>query len=125
MRGREIHNVTYLKDRRQVLRNNLTSAEATLWTMLKSKQLYGRKFRRQHSIENYIVDFYCASENLIIELGGAVHNNSGQSNADHYRDERLIFLGLKVLRIENELVFFQPDAVLGLICSYFKSLDHL
>ena len=61
-------NLPYLKGRRKELRKNLTPAEAGLWKMLKNKQLYGLKFRRQHSIENYIIDFYCPAIKLIIEL---------------------------------------------------------
>jgi very-short-patch-repair endonuclease len=54
-------------------RNKSTSAEAELWNILKSKKLNARKFRRQHSIGNYIVDFFCASEKLVIELDGNPH----------------------------------------------------
>ena len=115
-----IHNRPYLKENRRTLRNNLTAAEATLWNMLKSKQLDGRKFRRQHSIENFIVDFYCPTEKLIIELDGSVHDNPGQANADYVRDERLRSSGFKILRIENELVFEQPETVLEQIRSLFN-----
>jgi very-short-patch-repair endonuclease len=121
MKKRQIHNRNYLKERRSELRNGATSAEIALWIMLKSKKLHGRKFRRQHSIENYIVDFYCPSENLIIELDGSVHDNPGQSNADYDRDNRLTKLGFKVIRIENESVFVQPESVLQYICSFFHS----
>lgn len=57
----EIHNLPHLKTNRQELRKNQTSAEEILWQLLRKEQLQSRKFRRQHSIENYIVDFYCAS----------------------------------------------------------------
>jgi very-short-patch-repair endonuclease len=76
------HNYQYLKDTRRNLRANLTTPEAVLWRYLQKKQLDGRKFRRPHSIENYIVDFYCASERLIIEVDGSVHDNLGRANAD-------------------------------------------
>ena len=67
------HNKKSLKERRKHLRNNGTSAEATLWTLLSKSQLDGRKFRRQHSINSFIVDFYCPSEKLVIELNGEHH----------------------------------------------------
>ena len=86
---KNLHNRKYLKDNRKALRNNLTSAEATLWNHLKQKQLQGRKFRRQHSILNYIVDFYCPKEKLIIELDGANHLNFAQSLKDKERDNEL------------------------------------
>ncbi len=74
-----IHNLKHLEERRKALRKSLTSAEATLWKYLQKSQLKGRKFRRQHSIKNFIVDFYCAKEKLIIELDGAYHLDFAQS----------------------------------------------
>ena len=59
------------KTKRKKLRNNLTPAEAALWNLLKNSQLEGRKFRRQHSVGFYILDFYCPSERMAIELDGA------------------------------------------------------
>ena len=56
--------------RRKELRKVMTSAEARLWTILRNRQLQGRRFRRQHGIGKYIVDFCCPSESLVIELDG-------------------------------------------------------
>ena len=84
-----MHNKRYLKHRRKELRNNATSAEAFLWKYLSKSQLKNQKFRRQHSIKNYIVDFYCASEKLVIELDGDVHNNSIAVEKDAQRDNYL------------------------------------
>ncbi len=70
----KLHNRKYLKPYRKGLRKGLTIAEARLWKQLKGKGLKGRKFRRQHSIGRYIVDFYCPSENLVIELDGGIHD---------------------------------------------------
>ncbi|WP_203294772.1 endonuclease domain-containing protein [Luteirhabdus pelagi] len=109
---RRIHNRKYLEPYRKNLRNNLTSAEAFLWNHLKQSKLEGRKFRRQHSIENYIVDFYCPSEKLIIELDGAIHLNYTAAEKDQIRQERLELLGFKVLRFENKMVFdFLPSVL--------------
>lgn len=72
----KLHNRKHLKDFRKELRNNSTKAESRLWKVLRKRQLEGRKFRRQHSIGNYIVDFYCPEEKLIVELDGAIHCNS-------------------------------------------------
>jgi very-short-patch-repair endonuclease len=69
----KLYNLKYLKSTRIYLRENLTEVELVLWEILKNKKLYGRKFRRQHSIGHYIVDFYCPSERLIIELDGQHH----------------------------------------------------
>ncbi|QCX38201.1 DUF559 domain-containing protein [Aureibaculum algae] len=115
----KLHNRKYLEERRKALRNKSTSAEATLWISLQRKQLRGRKFRRQHSIDNYIVDFYCASENLIIELDGAVHLGLAQQNYDEERTRLLEDLGYKIVRFENKLVFESLEGVLEEIGSYF------
>ena len=117
---KNIHNHKYLEERRKELRKNLTSAEATLWKYLQRKQLKGRKFRRQHSIENYIVDFYCPQENLIIELDGAGHLDFAQQNYDYERTQKLERLGFKLLRFENKLVFENIEGVLKEISSSFK-----
>jgi very-short-patch-repair endonuclease len=69
----KIKNIPSLTEKRKALRNNLTSAEATLWLCLKNKQLEGKRFRRQFSIGNYIVDFYCPEQKLAIELDGQGH----------------------------------------------------
>nr|WP_255552094.1 endonuclease domain-containing protein [Roseivirga sp. E12] len=112
-----------LKERRKHLRNNGTSAEATLWTLLSNKQLEGRKFRRQHSIKNYIVDFYCPSEKLIVELDGDVHFSAAGVQYDRKRDEELRELGFKIIRIENEDVFLATMAVLDKIKNAFTTPD--
>jgi very-short-patch-repair endonuclease len=116
----KIHNLKYLNDYRKKLRNNLTSAEATLWKSLQKKQLMGRKFRRQHSINNFIVDFYCASENLIIELDGAVHLDFAQENYDYERTLELEKFGFRVVRFENKEVFENLEIVLETISNCFK-----
>lgn len=117
----KLHNRKYLEERRKVLRNKSTSAEAVLWKSLQRKQSKGRKFRRQHSIGNYIVDFYCASENLVIELDGAVHLDFAQQNYDEQRTHLLEALGLKIIRFENKMVFESLELVLEVIASNFKN----
>lgn len=112
MRKNQVHNIKSFKETRRELRNNLTPSEATLWKYLKSSGLDGRKFRRQHSIENYIVDFFCPSENLIVEVDGSQHYTPSGLEADKYRDERLSCLGYKVLRFENKLIFNNINGVL-------------
>lgn len=117
-----IHNYKYLEARRKELRKNLTSAEATLWKHLQRKQLGNHKFRRQHSIENFIVDFYCPKEKLIIELDGAYHLDFAQQNYDLERTNRLETLGFTVIRFENKLIFESLEFVLEEISLHFKNL---
>lgn len=114
-----LNNLPHLKIFRKNLRNNLTPAEAKLWTLLKNSQLGGIKFRRQHSFNNYILDFYSPSEKLAIELDGAVHNTEEAQEYDKKRDLFLNNYGIKVLRFENKLVFDETDFVLSEIRSAF------
>jgi RNA methyltransferase, TrmH family len=107
-----IHNRQYLKQNRKDLRNNATSAEATLWTFLSGSKVLGKKFRRQHSIGNYIVDFYCPSERLVIELDGAGHFTTSGYEYDEERTKYLNSLGIRVVRFENDEVFRATEAVL-------------
>ena len=76
---------------------------------MKNRSLEGRKFRRQHSIGNYIVDFYCPSEKLIVELVGDPHGEYHKISEDIKRDEYLQDLGFIVLRFENSLFFRIPN----------------
>ena len=113
------HTRPYLQTFRTKLRKSLTPAEATLWKALQRSKLDGRKFRRQHSVGNYILDFYCVSERLAVELDGNVHFDY---DAILYDTERKMFLkdyGIKVLRFENRLVFEEIGYVLDRIRSFF------
>jgi len=117
----QINNLPHLKKNRKTLRKNLTPAEASLWRILKSKQL-DRKFRRQFSVGNYILDFYCHSEKLAVELDGAHHFTKEGIADDKVRDEFLKSQGIIVLRIENKKVFDNTSQVIDLIKSYFKNI---
>ena len=114
------HNRKYLGLFRKVLRNNLTPAEAFLWKQLQRRKFMGRKFRRQHSIENFIVDFYCAEEQLIIELDGEVHKNPLAEEKDEKRTKKLESFGFTIIRFENRMVFDFLPSVLKEIEDNFK-----
>jgi len=109
MKNKNLFNRKSLKSFRSFLRKRSTSAEAALWDILKSKQLDGRKFRRQYSIASYIVDFCCPSEHLIIELDGDPHGKYHKIQEDENRDKYLQSLGFTVLRFENRFVFQDPE----------------
>lgn len=110
-RESQIKNLDYLKNYRRDLRKTLTPAEASLWSLLKNRQAFGLKFRRQTSIENYIVDFYCPQYKIVIELDGEPHFTQEQADKDQKRDKRLKELGHFVLRYENQVVFDHPDFI--------------
>ncbi len=107
----ELYNQKWLKPIRKYLRNHSTSAEAALWNILKNKQVGGYKFRRQHSAGKYIVDFYCPSLQLAIELDGEPHAELSVIVRDSERDEWLGKCGITVNRYENRWVFEYPDVI--------------
>ena len=121
MPDKKIFNKKPLKEFRKELRNNLTPAEAVMWKVLQKRQLEGRKFRRQHSIGNHIVDFYCPKEKLVIELDGTAHYTPEGSDKDEKRDAYINGLGIKVLRFENRDIFNNLDAVLEVIRRNFNN----
>jgi len=100
-----------MKPFRRALRKRLTPAEASLWSLLKNRQAFGLKFRRQFSIKNFVVDFFCAETKMIIELDGEPHFTQAQADKDQKRDKRLSELGYKVFRYENLVVFDHPDFI--------------
>jgi very-short-patch-repair endonuclease len=97
------------------MREHMTNAESILWEALKSKQLNGFKFRRQHAIGLYIVDFYCHKLKLVIEIDGGYHNTQEQREKDNLRTKELVDLGVKVIRFTNEDVEKDLDKVLETI----------
>jgi len=123
MKNNNLFNRKRLKSFRSSLRNKSTSAEAELWNILKSIKLDERKFRRQHSIGKYIVDFLCASDKLIIELDGNPHGEYHKIEKDIKRDQYLAGLGFSILRFENRLVFQEPEFVKNEIRKSFKNID--
>jgi very-short-patch-repair endonuclease len=112
-----IHNDPKLKPRRQELRKNQTPHEDVLWAKLKLNQL-GFKFRRQHSIGGYVVDFYCPEKKLVIEIDGSQHIENKE-----YDNQRTIYLNalnIKVLRFWNNEINDSIDSVINKI---IKELD--
>ena len=106
-----LHNRPVLKSRRKKLRNNSTPAEQLLWSMLQHNNLGGNKFRRQHSVGPYILDFYCPSERLAVELDGDSHFTDEAIEYDRERTAYLNALGIKVLKLLNTDVYDNLNAV--------------
>jgi very-short-patch-repair endonuclease len=111
----KIHNWKSMKEIRRNLRHSLTPAEAALWKALRRSKVAGKKFRRQHSIGNYVVDFYCPECKLAVELDGEKHFNSIASEFDLRRTQFLNRWNIRVLRFENRAVFEHPEGVLEAI----------
>ena len=111
------------KERARAMRQNPTPAEDILWQHLRQKQINGYRFRRQHPIDRFIVDFYCRAAQLVIEVDGTVHDTPEQAE---YDEERQLFLqeaGLQVLRFRNAQVINETDAVVQIIKD-FLSIRH-
>jgi leucyl-tRNA synthetase len=113
------NNAHLLLERAKEMRANPTQAEATLWQQLKGKKL-NIKFRQQHLIDDYIVDFVCLKKQLIVEVDGEIHNS--QKDEDAKRTEILENNGYKVIRFTNEEVLEDIDVVVSKIQ---KELDVL
>ena len=111
---------TVLRGFSHEMRYEPTMAEIRLWECLRAKRL-GVKFRRQHVIDDYIADFVCLSEKLVIEVDGEYHNEEEQQTLDKQRTERLDALGYRVLRFTNDQVLFQIEDVLETIQKHFIS----
>ncbi|MFJ1321895.1 leucine--tRNA ligase [Capnocytophaga canis] len=105
------NNAHLLAEKAKDLRNNMTQAETILWEELKSKKL-DDKFRRQHVIGDYIVDFVCLAKRLVVEVDGGYHNSENQQVLDKERTEILNELGFEVIRFTNEEVIADLENVL-------------
>jgi len=106
-------------DRARGLRQTMTDAERTLWRHLRNRQLSGLKFRRQHEIDRYIVDFVCTEALLIVELDGGQH--ADQVNYDERRTQQLEAMGYRVLRFWNNDVLVNIDSVLEVVMEALAS----
>lgn len=100
-----------LKYTARTLRKNMTDTEKLLWSRIRRKQLKGYQFYRQKTIGNYIVDFYCPSAKLVIELDGSQHYTNEGKQKDQVRDQYLIGIGLQVMRYPSTDVFSNIDGI--------------
>jgi len=105
-----------MKSRAKELRQRQTDVESLLWRHLRNRQLNGNKFRRQHIIKPYIVDFICLEKNLIIELDGGQH--STQIKYDQQRTQYLQQSGYRVIRFWNNDVISNIKDVLNEILRF-------
>jgi len=110
-----VFNLRWQKQKRQYLRNNATDAERILWSRLKGRQLLGYKFRRQHGIGVFIMDFYCPERKLAIEIDGSTHWTEGEKEYDRRRQEYIELYGIRFLRFSNFDVYKNIEGVLTVI----------
>ena len=103
------------KSRARRLRESQTSAEAKLWQVLRNRQLARWKFRRQHPIDKYVVDFVTLDGKLVIEVDGVTHSSPSEVERDEARTKVLEASGFLVLRVSNTDVYENLEGVLELI----------
>ena len=124
MRGvmKFLRNDPTLKKRRRELRRNQTEAEKMVWARLRNKQFYGMKFFRQYSIGPYILDFYCPTVKLAIELDGGQHNQPENKGYDLARSEFLKAQSIDVIRFWNHEVLLNMEGLLSELASKITPL---
>ena len=107
----------FLFEKASRLRKRQTFAEDILWNYLRTKP-FGLKFRRQHPFSSYILDFYCHSLKLAIEVDGSIHDLEEIKDSDLIRQEQLEQEGLSFLRFSNEEIKVKPEEVIQKIETY-------
>src|SRR5437763_1666722 len=90
-----------MRDAARDLRKNMTPAEQRLWAALRRGALAGLRFRKQHPLETFVVDFCCPAHRLIVEVDGAVHDQPDVAEHDALREADLRQLGYRVVRVRN------------------------
>lgn len=104
------------------LRENPTPAEQLLWERLRGNQT-GYKFRRQHPLDKYVVDFYCLALKLAIEVDGPIHLDPSKKLEDENKDIDLAEKGIEILRFTNEQVLYQMEIVMDEIIKTMSNLE--
>jgi very-short-patch-repair endonuclease len=109
--------------RAKSLRRESTEAEKLFWKIVRNRAVNGLKFRRQHPIGHFIVDFYCHEVKLAIELDGDVHDVDEVKQYDKARQKVVEELGITLLRFDNEIIFTNPDGVLIKISEHISIVN--
>jgi very-short-patch-repair endonuclease len=104
------------------LRRNMTKVEKLLWEQLRQRKIDGYRFRRQHPLNEFIVDFFCYEAMLVIELDGDVHDSDFQAERDLERTKILNQLGLTILRFSNKEVHQNITQVISTIREKIKTI---
>jgi very-short-patch-repair endonuclease len=100
-------------DKARLLRNNMTEAEKFVWDKLKNRNVFKVRFRRQHPIGSFIVDFYCHEYKLAIEIDGEIHLKNEVIEYDDGRSHDIEKFGIKILRFTNNEVFTDLNKIIA------------
>ena len=116
------YNKTTEKEKRRKLRKNQTYAEKIIWQQVRNRQLLGVKFRRQYSVDHFVIDFYAPELKLAIESDGSIHELEDQKKYDKARQEYLENFGITFIRITNKELFGNPNKAFERIEEIIKRL---
>ena len=119
-RQKPIYGWAGMTNAKRELRKNMTRAEVSLWQFLRDKRFNGLRFRRQHGIGPYVVDFYHAPAMVVIELDGKIHNDDIVRSGDKIRQQYLEHLGYHVIRFGNEEVYANAKGVIHKIGEFIS-----
>jgi very-short-patch-repair endonuclease len=111
----QLYNKTTERDKRRSLRNGMPPAEKLIWARLRGRQVEGCKFRRQYSIDAFVVDFYVPELKLAIEIDGESHVGNDSQVYDFGRQVFLESKGTRFLRFTNQQVYQELDTVIEAI----------
>ena len=110
------------KEKRRKLRKNSTHSEDLVWRYLRNRQLLGYKFKRQYSVDHFVIDFYCPEIKFAIELDGASHLLPEQKEYDIKRQKYLETFGITFLRISDDELFGNPNLAFKEVEQAIKNL---
>jgi len=113
------------KEKRRQLRKNQTYCEKIMWLHLRNRQLLGIKFRRQYSVDKFVIDFYAPEIKFAIELDGNIHNLPDQKEYDKERQKYIETFGIKFIRITNEELLAIPNKAFERIEEEIKRIINL
>jgi very-short-patch-repair endonuclease len=116
-------NKTSEKEKRRQLRKNQTFCEKIVWLYLRDRKTLGYKFRRQYSVDQFVIDFYCPKLKLAVEIDGNVHDQPDQKEYDIKRQEYLESFGIVFIRITNEELLGNPNMAFDRIEEVIKNLE--
>lgn len=119
----KIFNRSSQKEKRRVLRRNMTKAEVLLWIQLRKRQLLGQRVLRQYSVGCFVLDFYIPEIKLAIEVDGATHVTDEELAYDKYRQKEIEGIGISFLRCTNLEVYCEMDTLLKRISKKVKALE--
>ena len=118
----QIYNKKSEKEKRRKLRQDIVKAEKIIWDKIRNRQIEDCKFRRQYSVDKFVIDFYCPILKLAIEIDGESHFKDGMAEYDRERQSYIESLGIKFIRFTNNDVYENLDGVLECIAMKVREL---